>query len=178
MVEKDPTIALLHRIEKIPVDTTITTEHPHRVTLVKNLYNVLNIESNATHADITSSWRTLVRQLHPDKAKTEELAKRLKSAFEDITVAKEILSDGEARRNYDKENEHRIKKSNEPTLLSFEISEPVQEFSKDVWHAIRQKAVDAAAATTLASLAVVPKLATQAYAYYTVKYNIYINYNV
>ena len=63
-----------------------------------NHYEVLGVSNNASQADIRRSFRYLALKHHPDKNKNSEESK-LK--FMQIVEAYEILSDEQARKNYD-----------------------------------------------------------------------------
>ena len=63
-----------------------------------NHYDVLGVSNNASQADIRRSFRYLALKHHPDKNKNSEESK-LK--FMQIVEAYEILSDEQARKNYD-----------------------------------------------------------------------------
>jgi DnaJ-class molecular chaperone len=65
---------------------------------VINHYDVLGVSNNASQADIRRSFRYLALKHHPDKNKNSEESK-LK--FMQIVEAYEILSDEQARKNYD-----------------------------------------------------------------------------
>lgn len=66
----------------------------------KNLYEILEIQQNATHNDIIKSYRKLALIYHPDK-NTDPLATE---KFKQINIAYQILSDPEKRQEYDNLN--------------------------------------------------------------------------
>lgn len=61
-------------------------------------YKVLEIDKNASEADIKKAYRRLARKLHPDLNPNDETAKK---KFQQINEANEVLSDPEKRRKYD-----------------------------------------------------------------------------
>ncbi|VVC94257.1 unnamed protein product [Leptidea sinapis] len=76
----------------------------------QNAYKVLGLGPDATQQEITSTWRRLSRQNHPDKVKEQHLRREAQEKFMEIQQAYEILSNSKHRRN------RRNKKDNsEPT---------------------------------------------------------------
>ena len=64
----------------------------------KNYYNILEIDTDATEAEIKSAFRKLARKWHPDVAgNSPEVVKR----FKEINEAYEVLSDSDKRTKYD-----------------------------------------------------------------------------
>ncbi|MFL6357673.1 MAG: J domain-containing protein, partial [Nitrososphaeraceae archaeon] len=61
-------------------------------------YEVLGVSNTASQADIRKSFRYLALKYHPDKNKNSEESKQ---KFMQIVQAYEILSDEQARKNYD-----------------------------------------------------------------------------
>lgn len=61
----------------------------------QQLYNVLEINQNATQDEIKASYRKLVKLHHPDKGGQAD-------KFKEINAANEVLSDPEKRKIYDK----------------------------------------------------------------------------
>jgi DnaJ-class molecular chaperone len=68
----------------------------------ENLYNVLNINKDATNEDIKKSFRKLALQWHPDKNKSSESFEK----FNHIKIAYDILSNKESRMKYDALNDN------------------------------------------------------------------------
>ncbi|ORX55773.1 DnaJ-domain-containing protein [Hesseltinella vesiculosa] len=64
---------------------------------VRNYYDILEISSDATEADIKRAYRKLALKYHPDKNPSPEAAEH----FKEISHAYEILSDVSKRRMYD-----------------------------------------------------------------------------
>lgn len=63
-----------------------------------NYYDVLGVGPDATLEDIKKSFRHLALKYHPDKNKNSEESRQ---KFMKIVEAYEVLSDEQARRNYD-----------------------------------------------------------------------------
>jgi DnaJ-class molecular chaperone len=63
----------------------------------QNLYNILNLSTSASQADIKQSFRYLSLQYHPDKNKD----KRYKEKYDNIKLAYEILSNIDKKNVYD-----------------------------------------------------------------------------
>jgi curved DNA-binding protein CbpA len=67
-------------------------------TTQENYYKLLEIQPDATPADIKKAYRRLARQHHPDKNKGDPAAA---ARFREITEAYEVLSDPTKRKLYD-----------------------------------------------------------------------------
>ncbi|MFZ0568840.1 MAG: J domain-containing protein, partial [Nitrososphaeraceae archaeon] len=65
---------------------------------MRNYYEVLNVNYNASLSEIKGSFRSLALKHHPDKNKNSEGSKQ---AFMELVEAYEVLSDERARKNYD-----------------------------------------------------------------------------
>jgi curved DNA-binding protein CbpA len=65
---------------------------------VPNYYEILEVSAEATKDDIKKSFRHLALKYHPDKNRNSEESKQ---TFMKIVEAYEVLSDDQARRNYD-----------------------------------------------------------------------------
>ena len=61
-------------------------------------YKILNLDRNATDADIKKAYRKLARELHPDLNPNDKEAHK---KFQQINEANEVLSDPEKRKKYD-----------------------------------------------------------------------------
>jgi DnaJ-class molecular chaperone len=61
-------------------------------------YKALGVSRDATDAEIKSAYRKLARRFHPDLNGSSQTAE---SRFKEISVAYEILSDKDRRRQYD-----------------------------------------------------------------------------
>jgi DnaJ-class molecular chaperone len=66
-----------------------------------NLYDILNVEESASIKDIRSAYKKLAVKHHPDKVTGNV------NIFRDITIAYEVLSDEEKRKEYDKMNSNK-----------------------------------------------------------------------
>jgi len=67
--------------------------------LTKDHYELFGVERTAPTADIIDRFRLLAQMVHPDKNKHPQAA----SAFQRLQQIKEVLSDPEKRRQYDRE---------------------------------------------------------------------------
>lgn len=64
----------------------------------KDYYKVLGVSSTATAKEITSAYRKLARELHPDANPGDKAAE---DRFKDVTAAYEVIGDAEKRVQYD-----------------------------------------------------------------------------
>jgi curved DNA-binding protein CbpA len=69
-----------------------------RIIPVPNYYEILGVSPNASQDEIKKSFRNLALQHHPDKNKNSEESKQ---KFMKIIEAYEVLSDEQARKDYD-----------------------------------------------------------------------------
>ena len=69
-----------------------------------NYYEILGVSPDASQAEIKKSFRNLALQHHPDKNKNSEESKQ---KFMKIIEAYEVLSDEQARKNYDNNTLHK-----------------------------------------------------------------------
>ena len=67
-----------------------------------NLYNILEIQKNASYDEIRKSYRKLALKWHPDK----NIAVEAREKFNHIKIAYDILSNKESRDKYDALNEN------------------------------------------------------------------------
>ena len=70
---------------------------------MSNYYDILEVNSHASHSEIKKSFRNLALKYHPDKNKNSEDSKH---KFRKIIEAYEVLSDEIARRDYDNKTNH------------------------------------------------------------------------
>src|SRR3954447_18223545 len=71
----------------------------HGSGMALDLYQRLGIQRGASDADIKKAYRSLAKQLHPDRNKDKpDAAKR----FSDVTHAYDLLSDKDKRARYDR----------------------------------------------------------------------------
>lgn len=66
-------------------------------------YKVLEIDKNASEADIKKAYRKLARKYHPDLNSNDKEAER---KFKELNEANEVLSNPENRKKYDQYGEH------------------------------------------------------------------------
>jgi molecular chaperone DnaJ len=71
--------------------------------MVKDYYQILEVERDADEKTIKSSYRRLANQWHPDKHSTEsdEQKHQAEEKFKEISEAYSVLSDPERKANYD-----------------------------------------------------------------------------
>ncbi|KAL0851837.1 hypothetical protein ABMA28_000138 [Loxostege sticticalis] len=65
----------------------------------QNAYKVLGLGPESSQQEITSTWRRLSRENHPDKVKDESQRRAAQERFMEIQQAYEILSNSKHRRN-------------------------------------------------------------------------------
>ncbi|XP_063393174.1 dnaJ homolog subfamily C member 22 [Cydia fagiglandana] len=65
----------------------------------QNAYKVLGLGPDASQQEITSTWRRLSREHHPDKVKEQALRRAAQERFMEIQQAYEILSNSKHRRH-------------------------------------------------------------------------------
>lgn len=63
-----------------------------------NAYKVLGVDSSTSQADITSKYRQLSKEFHPDKVKDPAKKAEAQARFMEIQQAYEILSNAKTRR--------------------------------------------------------------------------------
>ena len=63
-----------------------------------NAYKVLGVDLTSSQSEITSKWRALSKEFHPDKVKNPDLKAAAQDKFMEIQQAYEILSKIKARR--------------------------------------------------------------------------------
>lgn len=73
---------------------------------------MLGVGPDATQQEITSTWRKLSRENHPDKVKDELLRHAAQERFMEIQQAYEILSNSKHRRNRRNKKDNSEPKSN------------------------------------------------------------------
>ena len=79
---------------------------PSPVSAGRDFYKILGLKRDAKAADIKKAYRSLSKQLHPDKNPGDEVAHQ---SFLDVSAAYEVLSDKEKRRVYDQVGEDGLK---------------------------------------------------------------------
>lgn len=62
-------------------------------------YQVLGVDPESSQQEITSAWRRLSRQYHPDKVKNEENRPAAQELFMEVQQAYELISNSKNRRN-------------------------------------------------------------------------------
>ena len=66
---------------------------------IKNYYEILGVNYDASTFDIEKAYQDLAAQWHPDKHKIDRALAQKK--FHDISEAFDVLSDNNKRRHYD-----------------------------------------------------------------------------
>ncbi|CRL01978.1 CLUMA_CG015048, isoform A [Clunio marinus] len=64
----------------------------------QNAYKVLGVDPTSTQSEITSIWRKMSREFHPDKVKDEKLQRAAQEKFMEIQQAYEIISKIKSKR--------------------------------------------------------------------------------
>lgn len=76
---------------------------------MKNYYNILEVNPNASTEVIEKAYKVLVKKYHPDlRGNTQEAEKKIK----EINEAYDVLSDDFLKEQYDKELQRELNKSN------------------------------------------------------------------
>jgi DnaJ-class molecular chaperone len=73
--------------------------NPYGMGSVMDLYQRLGIKRGATEAEIKKAYRSLAKQLHPDRNKDNPSAAK---RFSEVTAAYDLLSDKDKRARYDR----------------------------------------------------------------------------
>jgi len=60
--------------------------------MAESNYDILKIQSGASKKDIRMAYRSLVLKLHSDRGGDDEQFKKIKRAYEDLRLAKNILT--------------------------------------------------------------------------------------
>lgn len=82
--------------------------------MVKNFYQALAVDRNATQAEITARFRELVRERHPDRFEGAEKLQAEKD-FQDITEAFNVLRDARRRAQHDMELDRPVGSQHDPS---------------------------------------------------------------
>ena len=85
-----------------------------------SLYEILNLERQATESQIKKAYHKLALKYHPDRNKDGNV-KECEEKFKEISSAYEILSDKEKREQYDKFGLDAVKGSGGPDINPFDI---------------------------------------------------------
>jgi len=81
-----------------------------------NLYETLGVAKNASAGEIKKAYRTLVREVHPDKNPGDAAAE---SRFKEVQSAYDVLSDPEKRKQYDAYGSANGRPTHGPTNVDF-----------------------------------------------------------
>ena len=96
--------------------------------MVKDYYQVLNIQKTASDDDVRKAYRTLALQFHPDKNNSPGAEEK----FKEISEAYEVLSDSAKRQDYDRataSEAQRNSNSNSTTFVFHYHGDPMATFS-------------------------------------------------
>lgn len=75
---------------------------------MKDYYKVLNVSTDATKDEIKKAFRSLAKKYHPDRNANDKEALR---KFQEVNEAYEVLSNEEARKQYDNKRKSGFKES-------------------------------------------------------------------
>ena len=96
--------------------------------MVKDYYQVLNIQKTASDDDVRRAYRSLALQFHPDKNNSPGAEEK----FKEISEAYEVLSDSAKRQDYDRataSEAQRTSNSNSTTFVFHYHGDPMATFS-------------------------------------------------
>ena len=85
--------------------------------LETRLYDILNINPNASQSEITKAYRKLAMKLHPDKNKAPDA----KHKFQELSFAYNVLKDIEKRKKYDTLGENSLHTNNNTDFDPFRM---------------------------------------------------------
>ena len=68
----------------------------------KDWYKILGVSNKATKKELKKAYNKKTKELHPDRAKTEEDRVRMEDQYMDVNRAYEVLSDPDKRREFDR----------------------------------------------------------------------------
>ena len=85
-----------------------------------SLYEILNVERQATDSQIKKAYHKLALKYHPDRNKDGNV-KECEEKFKEISSAYEILSDKDKREQYDKFGLDAVKNTGGPDINPFDI---------------------------------------------------------
>ena len=69
---------------------------------MSNYYEVLGLNENATEKEIKQAYHKLAKELHPDKASSDEERRNFEQRFADVSKAYNVLKDKSRREEFDK----------------------------------------------------------------------------
>ena len=87
---------------------------------MKDYYDILGVQRNATQEDIKRSYRILAQQFHPDKENGSE------KRFKEINEAYRVLSGTASKIEYDAEYDRRANENQEPLPSSKQTTQAVR----------------------------------------------------
>lgn len=90
--------------------------------MIKNYYQILGLESNATKQEIKKAYRLYATKFHPDKQSGDKF---FEERFKDIKEAYDTLIDDYSRANYDKQFSQ-----NSNTHINYSNSQNEQDFRR------------------------------------------------
>ena len=82
----------------------------------QNYYEVLGVSDNATADEIKSAYRRLARKYHPDVNPGDPRRKSAEERFKKLQEAYDVLSQQDARQQYDQSREQALVEDNENVI--------------------------------------------------------------
>ena len=92
----------------------------------KDYYKILEIDKNATPAEVKKAYRTLAKKNHPDKNLGD---KKAEESFKLVNEANEVLGDAEKRKQYDELGENWQQNNQQNSNQQYQRSYSNQGFS-------------------------------------------------
>jgi curved DNA-binding protein CbpA len=100
-----------------------------------NYYDLLQVNKNTSQSEISSAFRKLIKQHHPDRYSDPEEKAEAEQLFQKITAAFNVLKDPEKRAAYDQSLD-----SDKDTVQQTDTKEQAQHFFKNGLHQLNNLA--------------------------------------